>query len=133
MRAMSLGSTLALVAYAAVGSALCAAVIAVGRQVVSLETALIVHALAAPLIFAGLAFRSFGRVDDVAPLQAATLGAGVVILLDVAVAALVVERGFAMFGGGIGTWLPFASIFAVIHVVGRETLGRVARRPVARP
>ena len=44
----------------------------------------------------------------------------VVILMDLFVVALFIERSFAMFGSFLGTRLPFALIFTATYLTGRQ-------------
>ncbi len=109
---------LALLVMALVVWALCAAVIAVGRTFWSTEVAIAVHLPAAPLFaFAAAALhaRLFPTFDDLAR---AGVILGVVVLLDVGLAAPVVEKGYAMFRSVAGTWLPFVFIFVASWAAG---------------
>jgi len=99
------------VAFALAGWALCVATMGVGMRMTSLENALSVHAVAAPVFFAALSFFYFHRETSWPPLYAATVFLGVVMFMDVFVVALFIERSFAMFESILGTWLPFLLIF----------------------
>jgi len=103
---------------ALVGWALCGVTIAVGRAVTSLRNALIVHAIAAPVIFAAAAFVYFREFHDTTPLQTAIIYVSLVIALDLAVVATLIEKSYAMFASILGTWIPFALIFAATYLVG---------------
>lgn len=97
--------------YGFVGWVLCAALMAVLLQTVSVGTAIAIHAVAAPLIFTGIAigyFRVRGARD---PVPAAIAFTAIVVALDAAVVAGLVLRDFAMFASFAGTWLPFVLIF----------------------
>ena len=89
----------------------CGAVIAVGRRLWSLNTALYVHLVAAPVaafvvsVIHTLIDPEFGLV-----LRAAVL-TGLVFTLDLLVVAPIFERSYDMFRSVIGTWIPFALIF----------------------
>ena len=43
----------------------------------------------------------------------------VVVGLDALLVAPFLEHSYAMFGSVLGTWVPFASIFAASYLVGR--------------
>ena len=109
---------LTLLAHGVVGWALCGALIAVGRKITSLRKALVIHAVGAPVIFAGLTvlYRSF--FDFATPLQTGLIFVGIVVFLDVFVVALFIEKSFEMFRSVIGTWVPFAGIFLATLVAG---------------
>jgi hypothetical protein len=83
----------------------------VGMKVTTLEVALVLHAIAAPVIFTCISLAYFHRVDSWAPLHAAAAFLGVVVVMYVFVVALLIERSFEMFGSMLGTWLPFILIF----------------------
>lgn len=124
-----------LAVHAVVGWVYCGALIGIGRQLMPLGDALIVHAIGAPIGFALLSWhyhRSFGFTS---PVTTASLFLAIVVALDLLVVAVVVESSLAMFRSVVGTWLPFALIFAASYGVGaaveRERLAP-AQRP-ARP
>jgi hypothetical protein len=99
------------VAHGLVGWVLCGATMSLGMKLTTLETALILHAIAAPIIFTGLLLIYFRRPGSWSPLRAAIAFLGVVVVMDVFVVALLIERRFEMFKSILGTWLPFLLIF----------------------
>ena len=99
------------VAHGLIGWALCGATIGVGMMLTTHETALIVHAFTAPVIFTALSLAYFRRSEAWSPLLTAAAFLGVVVVMDVFVVALLVEHSFEMFGSVLGTWLPFLLIF----------------------
>lgn len=119
----------AIVVFAVIGWALCAATIGIGFAVATQAAALIVHAILAPAIFVGLSSIYFARFAYTTPLVTAVLFLGIVAALDLVVVALLVLRSVAMFTSILGTWLPFGLIFAATWAtgiaVGRQ--GRTAR------
>ena len=52
------------------------------------------------------------------PLNRAVVIIGVVIVLDLAVVAPLLERSFEMFRSVIGTWIPFGLIFLAAWIAG---------------
>jgi hypothetical protein len=97
--------------YGLMGWVLCGATMSVGMKMTTLQVALILHALAAPIIFTVLSLVYFHRVGSWSPLRTAAAFLGVVVVMDVLVVALLIERSFEMFGSILGTWLPFFLIF----------------------
>jgi hypothetical protein len=98
--------------------AACGLVIFGGRKLWSQETTLRVHLVAAPV----LAFLTAWVHTELAPgfdplLRAASITV-IVMLLDALVVAPFFERSYAMFRSVIGTWLPFAAIFAACWFAG---------------
>jgi hypothetical protein len=107
-----------LLAHGVAGWALCALTLLVLLQAVSLTTALVLHAVAAPLPFAAIAthyFRPRGARD---PLPVALVWTTIVALLDLVAIAGIVQHDLTMFASVVGTWLPFVSILLVTRVTG---------------
>lgn len=115
---MALGGLAGLLAPALAGWALCGATVAAGRAVTSLRNALIVHAAAAPVIFAAASWVYFSGHPATTPLQTATVYTALVIALDAGVVAPLLEKSYAMFTSVLGTWLPFALIFGATYLTG---------------
>jgi len=99
------------VTHGLVGWVLCGTTMGVGLRVTTLETALLLHALAAPVIFTALSLVYFRRLGSWSPLRTAATFLGVVVIMDVFVVALLIERSFEIFESVLGTWLPFLLIF----------------------
>ncbi|HEY1218511.1 MAG: hypothetical protein ABSE42_23130 [Bryobacteraceae bacterium] len=99
------------VTHSLVGWVLCGATMALGMKVTTLETALILHAFAVPLIFTALSLIYFRRLESWPPFRTAVTFVGVVIIMDVVVVALLIQRSLDMFESVLGTWLPFLLIF----------------------
>lgn len=111
-----------------IGWALCGAIIWIGMAITSMQNTLIVHAIGAPIIFWGIASIYFRAFNYATPLQTAILFVGVVIFMDVFVVALLIEKSFEMFGSLLGTWLPWALIFASTYLTGQLAARRVTAR-----
>jgi membrane associated rhomboid family serine protease len=120
----------AAVAHGLVGWALCGVTIGVGMKLTTPETTLIIHAIAAPVIFTCLSLVYFRRSIAWSPLRTAAVFLGVVVVMDVFVVALLVERSFEMFASILGTWLPFLLIFLSTWFTG---IAVRARRPRSQP
>lgn len=90
----------------------------ISMAVTSLQHALVMHAIAAPIIFAIVAFIYFRYFNYTAPLSTALIFLALVIALDFFLIALVVNRSLDMFRSLLGTWIPFALIFAATYVTG---------------
>jgi len=114
-----------LLAHAFAGWMLCAAIIGIGFQVTTVENTLIAHAIGVPITFAIIAFMYFKGFNYTTPLQTALVFLAFAILMDFFVIALLVQKSFAMFASVLGTWIPFALIFASTYVTGLYTARRV--------
>lgn len=106
--------------YAFIGWTICGAVMFIGTAVTSELIALIIHAIAAPIIFAVVSSYFFKRYNFTTPLETAALFVAFVILMDFIVVGLLINRSLAMFGNVLGTWIPFALIFISVYYTGRH-------------
>lgn len=107
-----------LAAHGVVGWGLCGAIIGVGRQFFSMDTTLLLHAIGAPLFFALLSLLYFRKFAYTGPTQTAAWFLAIVIGLDLFLVAPLFEKSYAMFASVLGTWLPFALIFAAVYFTG---------------
>ncbi len=105
--------------FAFIGWTLCGAVMFIGTEVTSEFIALIIHAIAAPIIFAVVSSYYFKKYDFTTPLETAVLFVAFVILMDLFVVALLINKSLAMFGNVLGTWIPFILIFVSTYYTGR--------------
>lgn len=115
---MKATSVLKILAHAFLGWALCAATIAIGMSVTTLENALIIHAVAAPIIFTGISLVYFRKFNFTPPLQTALIFVALVIVMDLFVVALLINHSFEMFTSLLGTWIPFMLIFLSTWLTG---------------
>jgi hypothetical protein len=117
-------------AHAVIGWALCFATIGIGMRITTVQAALIVHAIGAPIYFCAISFFYHRRFAFTTPLQTAFAFTGVVVFLDFFLVALVILRSLDMFASPLGTWIPFALIFASTWVTGlvmKRRPGRILR------
>ncbi len=120
---MTPNKILILVAHAFVGWALCAATIGVGMAVTTVNNALIIHAIGAPIFFLGVSLFYFRKFNYTTPLQTASYFLAFVVAMDFFVVAMLINRSFEMFASILGTWLPFALIFASTYLTGSFVTG----------
>ena len=126
---MAFNKILVILAHAFVGWMLCAATIGIGMAVTTVNNALVIHAIAAPIFFAGISLIYFRKFSYTTPLQTASTFLAFVVAMDFFVVAMLINRSFDMFASVLGTWLPFALIFASTYLTGRIVTG--AREKVA--
>jgi hypothetical protein len=112
-------SVAALIAHGILGWAACGALMGVLLATVSEQSAIIGHAVGAPIIFAVVAAHLFLRGGGRRPIFVAGIFTAIVIALDALIVAWLVQRSFAMFSSALGTWVPFALIFVSTFVTGR--------------
>jgi len=123
--------TIGMVALGVLGWALCGAVMFAGMSFISLEMTLILHAVAAPVIFSAISWFYFTRLKYASPLQTAVAFFLIVVSLDFFVVALIINRSLEMFQSLLGTWIPFALIFLSTYVTGVAVKAQAARRRTA--
>jgi predicted CoA-binding protein len=108
----------ALFLHAAMGWALCGAVMYAGMTWFSMNVALTAHLVAAPVVYGLLAQRYYRRRNVPSPFVGAATFLLTTITLDLLIVALLIEKSFAMFTSVAGTWLPFALILIATWLVG---------------
>ncbi len=126
---MTFNKVLVILAHAFVGWALCAATMGIGMAVTTMSTTLIVHAIAAPIFFAGVSLIYFRKFNYTPPLQTALWVLAFVVAMDFFVVAMLINRSFEMFTSILGTWLPFALIFTSTYLTGRFAVGAGRKVP----
>jgi hypothetical protein len=115
---MILKKSLVLFVHAFVGWSLCGLAMAIGMATTSLTNALIIHAVAVPIVFGLVSSFYFKKFRYTSPLQTAIVFVSFVIVLDILIVALLIERSFEMFTSILGTWVPFLLIFASTYLTG---------------
>ena len=98
-----------------------------GQAVTTLDNALIIHAIGAPIVFAFVSFVYFKKLNYTKPLVTAIAFVAVVVLMDLFVVSLLIEQNFDMFLSPIGTWIPFALIFASTYLTGTIVSARTQK------
>lgn len=118
MKKLNLKRVLVLLAHALVVWMFCDAVMVIGMAVIGKETALIVHLIAGPLFTVLVSGFYFHRFNYTTPLQTALVLISFIIIMDVFLVAMIINKSFEMFTSIIGTWLPFILIFAAVYLTG---------------
>ena len=115
---MNTRKILIVLAHAFVGWAFCTASMVIGMATMSIDSALIVHAIAAPIIFTIISLIYFNKFNYTSPLSTALIFVSFVIVVDFFLVALIINRSLEMFASPLGTWIPFTLIFASTYVTG---------------
>jgi len=126
--AITPGAVAIIAAHAVVLWILCGAIVMIGRQIWSMDTTLIVHAIGAPVIAAALSLVYFTYFNYTSPLPTAAIFILSAISLDALIVASFIEKSFEMFTSPIGTWIPFGLIFLATYLTGSLMTGRAARK-----
>lgn len=124
---MSFKKLITIFGHAFVGWALCAATMGIGMAATSLQNALVIHAIGAPVFFTVVSLAYFSKFSYTTPLQTALIFIGFIIAMDFFVVALLINRSLEMFGSLLGTWIPFALIFTSTYVTGLYAVKNAAR------
>ena len=117
-------------ACALLGWALCAATMGIGMAATSVENALIIHAVAAPIFFMGVSLFYFRKFNFTTPIRTALIFTGFVMLVDFFVVGLLINRSLEMFASLLGTWIPFALIFTSTWLSGLFATGSAIQKIV---
>jgi hypothetical protein len=104
--------------HAFVGWAMCTASIGIGMAVTSVGTALIIHAVVAPIAFSLVTFFYIRRFHYTSPLVTAIIFVSFVIVVDFFLVALAILGSLEMFTSLLGTWIPFILIFLATYGTG---------------
>ena len=115
---MKIEKTFTVLVHAFIGWALCAATMGIGMATMSLQNALMVHAIAAPIFFTILSLIYFKKFHYTTPLQTAMIFVAFVIVVDFFVVAILINKSLDMFTSLLGTWIPFALIFFSTYLTG---------------
>lgn len=111
-----------LLVHGLVGWALCGLTMVGLLLKTTLTAALVIHALAVPLVFTAVAMHYFRARGAREPFIVALSFAGIVALLDLVIVAGVVQRSWALFGSTLGLWLPLALIVLTAWAIGELLL-----------
>ena len=109
---------LVVLAFGFVVWAFCGALVGVGRQFMSMDATLIVHAIGAPIGAAAASWLYFCKFSYTSPLTTAAIFVATSLALDVFVVALLIEKSFDMFTSVIGVWIPQVLILAATFLTG---------------
>jgi len=118
MDKLNIRKLIVILVHSLVGWALCGATMGIGMAVTYLENALIIHAIAAPIIFAIISLIYYRKFNYNTPLHTAIVFVSLVVFMDVFFVAFLIEKSFEMFTSILGTWIPFALIFISTYLTG---------------
>ncbi len=126
---MNARKILTILGCAVVGWALCAAMMGIGMVITSQQNALIIHAVAAPIIFLFVSLVYYRKFNFTTPLQTALVFTGFIMVLDFFIVALLILHNLGMFASLLGTWIPFTLIFISTWLTGRYLTGNIRNLP----
>ncbi|MFW9846564.1 MAG: hypothetical protein ACFFD6_07445 [Candidatus Thorarchaeota archaeon] len=115
---MNLRESLVLIVHAIVIYFVCFAVMGIAMATMDIDTALLVHAAAAPFVSAIFSYIYYKKFNYTSPIVTAAVVVATVIFLDFFLTATIILSDYSMFYSPIGTWIPFALIFTAAYVVG---------------
>lgn len=129
---MNLEKLKIIVGHALVGWALSVAILAFGFAIMPPVDALLLHAMAVPIIFIYVSMHYFENYFYTTALQTAAIFTLTVMGMDFIVFGLLIDHTFSMFGSVLMTWIPFFMTFTATHMTGLYTLIMPRRRLFAR-
>ena len=88
---------------------------------VGIRTAIIGHAIAAPIVFTLVAWHYFRKDGARDPLPTAIAFVVCAVLLDLLIVAGLTQRGLEMFASIAGTWLPLGLVLLATWATGEVT------------
>jgi hypothetical protein len=89
--------SLVILIHAFIGWGMCGMIMAIGMKVTSIDNALIIHAIGAPIIFVIISIIYFKKFGFTKPLQTGIIFVIFIILMDFFVVAMLIEKNFDMF------------------------------------
>lgn len=104
--------------FAFIGWAICAAIMGIGMNILSIKTTLIIHLIVGPIAFAILSYIYHKKFNYTKPLITAMFFTYFAIIVDFLLVALVINKSLDMFKSLIGTWIPFILIFIITYIIG---------------
>jgi len=110
--------------HAFIGWVLCTATMVISMATTTVQNSLIIHAVAAPIIYTAVSLSYFSKFNFTRPLQTGLIFVGFVIFMDFFLVAMLVQKSFEMFYSPLGTWIPFVLIFTTTYIVGLLVLKR---------
>jgi hypothetical protein len=102
------------------GWILCGTILFVTMEITTIYLALISHFIAAPFIFLGISKHYFRKYNYTNPFITGLFFVSIVMIFDLFIVALVIQRSLVMFESIMGTWLPFLFIFLTVWLTGLE-------------
>ena len=108
--------------HAFIGWMLCTATMSISMATTTVENALIIHAIGAPIFYTVISLVYFNRFNYTSPLRTGLIFVSFVILMDFFVVSMLVLGNFEMFTSLLGTWIPFTLIFASTYLTGVYSL-----------
>ena len=104
--------------HAFVGWALCTATMVISMATTTIQNALIIHAVFAPIIYTAVSLVYFNKFNFTRPLPTGLIFVSFVIIMDFFIVALLVQKSLEMFYSPLGTWIPFMLIFSTTYLIG---------------
>jgi hypothetical protein len=105
--------------FALIGWICCAAIMGIGMSILPQNTTLIIHLIAAPIIFFIISSVYYKKFNFTSPFITALFFMSFIIFMDFFVVALLIMKSFEMFKSLIGTWIPFILIFLSTFLTGK--------------
>jgi hypothetical protein len=105
--------------HAFTGWAICGVTIGISFKFTTILNALIIHAVAAPVVFGIISFIYYRNFNYTSELKTATIFLIFTMTVDFFLVALIIQKSLAMFESLLGTWIPFILIFISSYIIGK--------------
>ena len=115
-----IGGIFAVVLFGLIGWVLTELAFYIGKPMVGNYLAILIHFVLSPLIFIILSYIYFRYINMTGSLITAAIIAAILILLDLTVVALFIEKSYWMFFNVMATWMPFLLIFLSVFLTGQN-------------
>lgn len=101
-----------------IGWLVCSAIMGIGRQFIPIDTLLIAHLIAVPVVFSLISIVYFSKYNYTTPVVTALIFTSFIIVMDFLIWAMLLLKSMEMFQSILGTWIPFLFIFLSTCITG---------------
>lgn len=101
-----------------IGWLICSAIMGIGRQFIPIDTLLIIHLIAVPVVFSVISIVYFSKYNYTTPVVTAMIFTSFIIVMDFLIWAVLLLKSMEMFQSILGTWIPFLLIFLSTYITG---------------
>ena len=97
---------------------LCGATMFIGMSTMNMKSALIIHAIGAPVFATVISLVYYQKFNYTVPSHTALIFLFIIIALDAGLVAPVFVKSYDMFRNALGTWIPFLLILLSVYLTG---------------
>lgn len=101
-----------------IGWFVCSAIMGISRQFIPIDTLLIIHLIAVPVVFSLISIVYFSKYNYTTPVVTALIFTSFIIVMDFLIWAVLLLKSMEMFQSILGTWIPFLLILLSTCITG---------------